>query len=191
MISATPISNKQYREFVAAVGFPPSPLADDLVFGGEDQPVVGITKSEAVEYSTWAGGRLPTEAEWECAARGARKFAEYPWGDEPPVPTQSNIDGVWKATSHVMAHPMGKNDFGLWDMCGNVWEWCSDTFDPEFYGTLESDILNPISDCENRPQVIRGGSFQSFAEMGRCAFRGSADAAERRSDIGFRIVYDD
>ena len=189
-ISATPITNKQYREFVTAVGVPPSHLSDDPVFGRDDHPVVGITKSEATEYSIWAGGRLPTEAEWERAARGARKFSEYPWGDEPPKPMQSNIDGVWKTTSPIMAHPLGKNDFGLWDMCGNVWEWCADAYDPEFYRTLENDVLNPLNDGQTRFQVIRGGSFESFAVMGRCAFRGSAEMAIRRSDIGFRIVYD-
>ena len=189
-ISATPITNKQYKEFVTAVGFPPSPLSNDPVFGRDDHPVVGIIKSEAVEYSIWAGGRLPTEAEWERAARGTQKFTEYPWGDEPPKPTQSNIDGVWKTTSPVMAHPLGKNDFGLWDMCGNVWEWCADAYDPEFYRTLEKDVLDPINDGETGFQVIRGGSFESFSGMGRCAFRGSAEMAERRSDIGFRIVFD-
>lgn len=189
-ISATPITNMQYKEYVTAVGVPPSPLSNDPVFGQDDHPVVGITKTEADEYSVWAGGRLPTEAEWERAARGARKFAEYPWGDAPPKPTQSNIDGVWKATSPVMAHPLGKNDFGLWDMCGNVWEWCADAYDPEFYRTLKNDVLNPLNSNQSMFQVIRGGSFESFAGMGRCAFRGNAEMTERRSDIGFRIVYE-
>jgi len=190
LIDVFPVTNRDYKTFVQHTGRPPAPLSDDPAFGLDDHPVVGITFDEAAIFAKWAGGKLPSEARWEHAARGGIKFAEYPWGNQPPTPTQANINGIWKATSPVNTHPLGCNPFGLWDMCGNTWEWCADFFDPSFYQHLRNDCADPVNDKHSAERSIRGGSFQTFTSMGRCAFRGHADPLDRRSDIGFRLVYD-
>lgn len=189
-IDGFPVTNLDYKTFVRATGCRPTPLGDDPVFGRDDHPVVGLTFDEAQLFAGWAGGKLPSEAQWECAARGGVKFAEYPWGALPPSPLQANIDGAWRSTSPVNAHPSGRNAYGLWDACGNAWEWCVDAFDPAFYGSIANDCMNPVNSRASGPRTVRGGSFESFAGMGRCAFRMGADPSERRRDIGFRLVYD-
>lgn len=189
LIDACPVSNRDYAAFALATGRPPPSLAGHPEFGHENHPVVGITFKEAEIFAVWAGGKLPTEAQWERAARGDVKFAEFPWGQDAPQPSQANINNVWRTTSPIDAHPSGCNPFGLWDMCGNVWNWCADVFDADFYRSLESDCVDPINNAPTGPRSLRGGSYQSFTSMGRCAFRSGADPDERRSDIGFRLVY--
>lgn len=188
-IDVTPVTNLDYRRFCDATGSPLPPLSADPVFGRDDHPVVAVTWSEAVAFAAWAGGRLPSEAEWECAARAGTVFAEYPWGDRQPARSEVNIGGVWGSTSPVGAHPAAANALGLQDMAGNVWEWCRDSFDPDFYGSLGQGDLDPCCQRDGSQRSLRGGSFASFASQGRVAFRGHADASERRRDIGFRVVY--
>ncbi|OHC76334.1 MAG: hypothetical protein A3G18_08855 [Rhodospirillales bacterium RIFCSPLOWO2_12_FULL_58_28] len=191
LIDACPVSNRDYMTFIRATGRPLPPLAGHPEFGRENHPVVSVTFEEAGIFAVWAGGKLPTEAQWERAARGGVRFAEYPWGQDAPQPSQANINNVWRATSPVDAHPSGRNPFGIWDMCGNVWNWCADVFDAAFYRSLENDCVDPINNAPTGPRSLRGGSYQSFSGMGRCAFRSCADPGERRSDIGFRLVYDE
>ena len=138
----------------------------------------------------WARGRLPWEAEWECAARGGTRFAEYPWGKERPTSIRANIDRVMASTTPVDAHPQGCNAFGLYDMCGNVWEWCADVYDAEWYSVLRHNIANPRNEGTGGPRTLRGGCFESVATAGRCAFRHFFDSARRRRDVGFRVAYD-
>jgi len=163
------------------------------VFGAPSYPVVGVTWEEALGFARWAGGSLPTEAQWECAARGGVQFAEYPWGDAAPDPTRANIAGVAAGTTPVGAFPQGASGFGLLDMCGNVWEWCQDAYDEKFYSGITKDSLNPVNNPAkpdpSRARTLRGGSFESSVVQGRCAFRSSARGDERRNDIGFRVVY--
>ncbi|MBF0561430.1 MAG: SUMF1/EgtB/PvdO family nonheme iron enzyme [Alphaproteobacteria bacterium] len=185
-----PVTNAAYRAFVRAVGRPLPPLIDDPVFGRDDHPVVGVTWEDARDYAAWVQGRLPTEAEWECAARAGQRFAQYPWGEEEPTATRANIDMIHRATTPVLAHPGGRNPLGLYDMCGNVWEWCSDSYDAGWYSRLRHDDRNPRFDKPKAPRCLRGGSFDSVRNAGRCAFRSSADPLERRRDVGFRVVYD-
>ncbi len=186
------VNNRDYKAFVQATGNPPAPLINDPVFGKDDHPVVGITWEEANTYASWVGGKLPSEAQWESAARGGEQFGEFPWGTEPPKRAQANIDGAWKTTTPVDAHPTGQNEYGLMDMCGNVWEWCLDSYDPNRYVNIDPDALDPVApEKEATPRVIRGGSYQSFVAQGRCAFRSFAQEGERRPDVGFRIVYDE
>jgi formylglycine-generating enzyme required for sulfatase activity len=189
-LGETLVTNAQYSEFIRATGLPPAPLLSDPVFGRADHPVVCLTAEEAEEFCKWAGGRLPREAEWECAALAGTKFGVYPWGNEIPQTGHANIGGVWKTTSSVIAYPAGKNKLGLWDMCGNTWEWCADNFDPDMYKSLMNGALNPISKSNGQKRSLRGGSFQSLVGTGRCAFRGHAQKDERRADIGFRILYE-
>ncbi|MBF0563005.1 MAG: SUMF1/EgtB/PvdO family nonheme iron enzyme, partial [Alphaproteobacteria bacterium] len=184
------VSNAAYRAFTRALGHRPSALADDPVFGRDDHPVVGVSWEDACDYAAWIGGRLPTEAEWECAARGGQRFAKYPWGEETPTKSQANIGRLHPSTTPVKAYPEGRNPLGLFDMCGNVWEWCADSYDASWYGRLRHEDCNPRNESPTATRSLRGGGFDSACDAGRCAFRSSADPSERRRDVGFRVVYD-
>lgn len=195
-IDAAPVTNQDYANYALKAGLPMGPLMEHVVLGRPDHPVVGLTYAEAMAFAQAAGGSLPTEAQWECAARGGTKFLEYPWGSEPPSATRANLDGVSEVTSPVYAFPGGRNAYGLWDMCGNVWEWCVDYYDPDFYRSLPKNAKDPVNgkppggtSSEAAERSLRGGSFQSFKTQGRCAFRASAPPGERRNDVGFRVCY--
>ncbi|PCI40843.1 MAG: hypothetical protein COB46_05945 [Rhodospirillaceae bacterium] len=183
------VTNADYRKFVEATGAPRLPLMDTQDFGQDLQPAVGVLWEEANMFADWVGASLPSEAQWECAARGGLQFSEYPWGMESPASSQANIGNNWERTTPVNAYLSGRNPDGIWDLCGNVWEWCRDDYDPEFYRSISSDTKDPVNITDSDKKVIRGGSFQDFEITGRCAFRGHENSAERRSNIGFRIVY--
>jgi formylglycine-generating enzyme required for sulfatase activity/tRNA A-37 threonylcarbamoyl transferase component Bud32 len=190
-IDATPVTNAAFRRFlVDAVGVAPS-LLDDPGFGRGDHPVVAVTHGRAMEFARWAGGFLPTEAQWERAAKGAGDSA-YPWGETFDGPHRANIDTIaaGQATTPVHAFPLGRNSLGLWDMSGNVWEWCADIHDPGFYATLGPESRDPRRDGQTGERVLRGGGFQSFTSQGRCAFRFSAPPDAQRAEIGFRVAYE-
>jgi serine/threonine protein kinase len=188
-ISLAPVTNREYRAYIERTGNPLPRWNDHPEFGADDHPVVGISWYEARAYADWIGGRLPTEAEWECAAKAGAKVLRYPWGDDPPGATRANIDGLSEATTPVHGYVNGRNALGLWDMCGNVWEWCLDSWDEKFYRTFRNGTLDPVNEEESGLRAIRGGSYDSFASMGRCSFRHFAPAGEARPDIGMRIVF--
>ncbi|MGB0684161.1 MAG: bifunctional serine/threonine-protein kinase/formylglycine-generating enzyme family protein [Magnetovibrionaceae bacterium] len=188
-ITPTPVTNGQYRHYMQRCGKPPAPFMNTPGFERDDQPVVGLTWEEACAFASWVGGVLPTEVQWEYAARAGVKLADYPWGNDlDAIQTRANIDGVWSHPSPVNSYTTGKNAFGLWDCCGNVWEWCLDTYVSDRYTGMAMNIENPPALNGPGEKVVRGGSFQSFASMGRCAFRGHVEPTERRMDIGFRVV---
>lgn len=187
-IEANPVTNDQYREFLSATGYRAPALLDHPVFGLGSAPVVMVTWAEANAYAKWIGGRLPTEAEWEAAAR-AGGDGDYPWGEAAPLPSQANIDGRLGATVPVDSYPSGRNAWKLGDMCGNVWEWCLDEWNPEYYRALADDVQDPCIKTGSGVRVIRGGSFDSLVEMGRCSFRFRAPEGTARPDIGFRILF--
>ena len=187
------VTNREYLEFVESTGRPRPPLHDHPTFGAPNHPVVGVTFDEALQFARAAGGMLPSEAQWEYTARAGQKLIEYPWGDAPPTPTRANINNISRTTSAVDAYPEGAGAFDIYDMCGNVWEWCLDVYEDKFYTNIQQGALNPVNNPakvdNTKARVLRGGSFQSFAAQGRCSFRSSAPATERRNDIGFRLVY--
>lgn len=187
-ISQAPVTNREYREFVRATGYRAPALLNHLRFGQDNAPVVMISWDDAAAYARWAGGRLPTELEWEVAAR-AGGVSQYPWGDEAPLNTQANIDGVCDAPTPVRSYSGGANAWGLTDMCGNVWEWCSDSWDENLLKNLAGDALDPVAGNASEHRAIRGGSYDSLPIAGRCGFRHHAMRSEQRADIGFRVVY--
>lgn len=200
-IDQTPVTNAEYRAFLRATGAPAPPYIDDPEFGRGDHPVVGVTWHEASAFAEWVGGALPSEAQWELAARGVflppagpespRRMMLYPWGDEPVTPGHANIDGVRATTSAVGSYPRGASPAGALDMCGNVWEWCSDGWSGDFYRELRNGCHDPQRPVDGPERTLRGGAYDSFATQGRCAFRFHAPADARRTSIGFRVAYAD
>lgn len=125
------ITNAQYRKFVEATGHRAPKYWNDDRFNQPNQPVVGVSWHDAQAFCEWAGGKLPTEEEWEYAARGGLVGKKYPWGDEPPDETRANYGMNVGNSSPVGSYP--PNGYGLYDMAGNVWEWCQDEYDPDAY----------------------------------------------------------
>jgi formylglycine-generating enzyme required for sulfatase activity len=169
----------------------------------KDYPVVHVTWEQAGAYCTWAERRLPTEAEWERAARGD-DFRNYPWGDEPPSEIYANFNRLIDDTSRVGSYAAGASPFGALDMTGNVWEWVADFYGTDYY--KNSPEFNPTGPARSSTylRVIRGGSFQDEWTDLRVSKRGAAlgpDPAARYDDpnrdgehsskIGFRCVADE
>ncbi|MBF0180559.1 MAG: SUMF1/EgtB/PvdO family nonheme iron enzyme [Magnetococcales bacterium] len=188
-IATDPVTVREYRRFVDSTGYHRPPLLDDPAFGQPEHPVVGVAFADALAYALWIGGNLPTEAQWECAAKAGAQFRLYPWGDEEPSATMANIGNVSSSTSPVRGCPAGRNPWGLYDLCGNVWEWCLDGWAPDYYQKLEKGALDPVNTAQSGERVLRGGGFDSFAIQGRCSFRHHAPEQQVGRSIGFRLVF--
>jgi formylglycine-generating enzyme required for sulfatase activity len=190
-MSVHPVTRGEYRAFLDATGHARPRDWDDPAFAGDDRPVVGVSWHDAVAYCGWrsAGGsaeRLPTEAEWERAARGGVDGAAYPWGDEIPawIPEQGRgpLPGPWPVT---LGEP---NRFGLLGIAGNVHEWCADWHDGGYYAV--SPVENPRGPASGARRASRGGSWRHAVTMSRCAARSKIDPSFRYTDYGFRTARD-
>jgi formylglycine-generating enzyme required for sulfatase activity len=184
-IMRTPVTNAQYAAFTAATGYrppahwegaePPAALAD--------HPVTYVDWYDAQAYCAWAGGRLPSEAEWEYAARGV-DGRRYPWGDAAPTALCCNYGGQIGATTPVGRYAAGASPFGLLDMAGNVWEWTATLARP--YPYRAGDGREDPAAAGQR--VVRGGSYQHAQHEVRCAARDQLYPDACDVYIGFRMA---
>lgn len=157
----------------------------------EDRPIVAVTFADAGAYCEFAGGRLPTEAEWEYAARGGKDGLLYPWGNELSH-DHANYGNVAGRDQWRYAAPGGSfdpNPWGLYDMAGNVWEWCSDWADGNYY--LKSPKKDPPGPPSGDARIIRGGSWGFGPRYLRVSARAMADPGSRGDGVGFRCVVPD
>ena len=184
-----PVTRGDYAEFLDATHHDPPREWDNPAFTKEDLPVVGVSWHDATAYCAWRsrpGGavRLPTEAEWERAARGGPDGQRYPWGDEIPgwVPDRGRgpLDGPWPVT---LGTP---NGFGLYGIAANIHEWCSNWHDRGFYE--RAPAVNPVGPEEGRRRASRGGAWRHALTLNRTAARSSLDPSLRYTDYGFRLA---
>ncbi|MDE0088344.1 MAG: formylglycine-generating enzyme family protein [Candidatus Poribacteria bacterium] len=214
LIDMHEVTVSEYRLFVEETGHPAPEWSQVERYAPTDKhPIVFVSWHDAMAFATWAGKRLPTEAEWEKAARGGSVARTYPWGNISPKGKQCNFadknlthywwsdkkaDDGYAFTAPVGSYP--KNGYGLFDMAGNVWEWCLDEYDAGFYAVSEG--VNPISGA-NTPQeisesfesvksnrVLRGGSWIATSANVRNSTRFMLMPESTNYSVGFRCVMD-
>jgi len=186
------VTHEDYARFLEGTRSIPPPLWNDPNFNQPDQPVVAVSWFEAVGYCEWISEisgrkyRLPSEAEWERAARGGMEQQLFPWGAAPPE-SLPNYDRRWKTGPE----PVGRyqpNAFGLFDICENVHEWCSDWYQASYYSV--SPERNPRGPEAGERRASRGGSWRHHIKVTRCAARSSIPPAFQYADYGFRLACD-
>ena len=195
-LAATQVTNEQYGRFMLSTGTIPPPFWREANFNDPQQPVVGVSWHDAVRYCEWLSlqtghrFRLPTEAEWECAARGGLEQKQFPWGDDPPQ-SLPNYATRWQSGPETVAQ-YAPNAFGLYDIGDNVHEWCSDWYDPNYYAI--SPKRNPqgpdLSPLKPPRKASRGGSWRHHIKVARCSARSSIPPEFQYADYGFRVACD-
>ena len=182
-IKETEVTNAEYLRCVQAgkcKDLSENPYLHDATYA--NYPVVEIEWEQAAAYADAIGGRLPTEAEWEKAARGPAAFV-YPWGNTPPDNKHANFSGA--GTQPAGAYPSGASPYGVLDMAGNVKEWVADWYALNYY--KDSPLRNPTGPATGRERVLRGGFYGSNAAQIRSARRDKG-LSSAFPTVGFRVV---
>jgi formylglycine-generating enzyme required for sulfatase activity len=200
-IGRHPATVAEFRRFMEDDGYQNTELWKNGGFGARKQPdeweeqllypnrpVVNVTWYEAAAWCAWAGGRLPTEAEWECAARG-REGRMYPWGNEPPDPRRAGFDKTKiDHAAPIGLFPHGMTPEGVHDLAGNVVEWTADWYATTYYE--QSPAENPKGPESGKERVLRGGSWNLESRFLRASIRFSSEPGVKSDKIGFRCVWD-
>jgi sulfatase modifying factor 1 len=184
-IYRTPVTVAQYRVFYASLG---RPLRSEPHWGWQDDhPMVNVNWEYACEYARWAGAALPTEAQWEYAARGTDGRL-FPWGNEwDPEKCRHSVSAAKVGVSTVGSYLPGASPFGVLDMAGNVWEWTADWYDQGFYRVSPRE--NPTGPDWGTHRVLRGGSWGNTDPRDyRTTVRVQCDPGARGPSIGFRCI---
>jgi serine/threonine protein kinase len=181
-IDIHPVTTTQYREFLEATAHPEPKFWGSEAFSGPNQPVVGVTWDDAHTYATWAGKQLPSEDQWEFAARG-RANRTYPWGNNEPDPMIVNYGELLGMPTIAGMHEEGMTPEGVQDLAGNVYEWTSNLFLPYRPGADEESRHSNIP-----RRVVRGGCWKSPPWELRASFRTGLFPEERLDTVGFRCV---
>jgi formylglycine-generating enzyme required for sulfatase activity len=189
-MATTQVTVAEYARFLDATERNPPPYWADPNFSRPGQPVVAVSWFDATSYCAWLSAitgsqyRLPTEAEWERAARGGVEGTLFPWGNDPPE-SRPAYHTRWKTGPE----PVGQsqpNAYGLFEMCENVHEWCSDWFGPDYYAV--SPDRNPQGPDEGQRKASRGGSWRHQIKISRCSARSSIPPEFQYADYGFRVA---
>jgi sulfatase modifying factor 1 len=179
------VTNAEYDEFRHATGRAMPAFRIQAEFADAAQPVVGVSWFDAVAYCEWLSAfRLPTEAEWEFAARGGLEQQIYPWGNEP-VFERPGYQARWMRAPEPVG-TSAPNGFRLHDMCENVHEWCADWYDPGYYAV--SPVDNPQGPATGTRRASRGGAWRHQIKIARCAARSSIPPEFCYADYGFRVA---
>jgi len=152
----------------------------------DDMPIYNVTHAEATTYTRWAGVSLPTEAQWERAAKGGKDDRVYPWGAEDDVKRRNAVGDADEFERLAPVKSFPANDYGLFDMAGNVWQWTDDWYDAGYYVSAErTDPKGPAAGTE---KCVRGGAWDKTGLVARVGYRSSLDPKQRASNVGFRCV---
>ena len=189
-MAQSPVTNHDYALYVKSSKVSPPEYWENGRDYLPDQPVVGVSWHEACSYCEWLSHesrfslRLPTEAEWEKAARGGLRNCDYPWGNDPKGGGHGTLAGPLKTPREVAK--MKPNGYGLYDMVENTFEWCLDGYDPHYYAESRTD--NPTGPEYADQKSARGSSWKSDVLVDRCSARSRLAPYFRCDDFGFRWV---
>ena len=187
-MGVTEVEVKSYRLYLEDTKLKMPPAVDaNPKWRYTDHPMTRVSQEEAQAYCQWAGGRLPTEAEWEYAARAGQKGA-YPWGSKPDRNKANALgergDDKFEYTGPVKSFE--PNAFGLYDMLGNVWEWVADWYAPDAYASTETSVTDPKGPESGIARVSRGGGWYGGPKELRVSARGKRQ--ELSNEVGFRCA---
>jgi iron(II)-dependent oxidoreductase len=178
------VTNALYKRFMDATGRSAPLYWNDSKFNGARQPVVGVSWDDADAYCKWAGKRLPTEAEWEKAARGT-DGRKYPWGAQWDSSRANSDESKLGRAKEVGSYPTGVSPYGVHDLAGNVWEWVADWYDRNYYE--RSPERNPTGPPAGQNKVLRGGAWLDSPFYLRSAYR-VGSSHPHHDYIGFRCA---
>ncbi|MBX3237036.1 MAG: formylglycine-generating enzyme family protein [Nitrospiraceae bacterium] len=189
-IDRTEVTVSQYADFLRLEhADPPFKWHEARESSHGNKPVVGIDWFDAREYCRWRGGRLPTEAEWEKAARGT-DGRTYPWGEEHPTKAHVNAGQTkwvgYDSLARAARYERGKSPYGVYDMAGSLWEWVADWYDQAYYQSAPRN--NPPGPAAGPLRVLRGGAWNNDSRAIRAANRAAYAPNARRNDVGFRCA---